>query len=295
VSTSASAHAPARATTRFRLTGRLVITGLLCLWLVIQIYPIVFLFFTSLKHDPEILSAPFALPFPPAFDNYVTVIGGDRTSQSIFVYFANSVVVTVGTLLLLLAVSSTAGYALARGKFPGSAATQQLFLFALAVPVHVLLVPVYVFFGQLGLRNNLTGMIILYATIGLPFTTILMRSYFVSFPKELEEAARIDGCSRFGVFWRVVLPVSRGALASMAIINIGWVWSELFFGLVLLDKLSVRTLPLAVAAYKPSSMAQQTAIGQLFAIMSLTVIPLILIYFIFQKQIRKGMTAGAIK
>lgn len=281
--------------TAFRFTGRLLVVGLLLLWLVVQVYPIVFLFFTSLKTDPQILSTPFALPFPPQFSNYAAVIEGGRTNQSILVYFFNSVVVTGGTLVLLLTVSSLAGYALARGRFPGSAATQQLFLLALAVPVHVLLIPIYFFFGELGLRNNLLGLILLYTTLGLPFTTILMRSYFVSFPRELEEAARIDGCSRFGTFWRVVLPVSRGALASMAIINVGWVWSELFFGLVLLDKLGVRTLPLAIAAYKPSSMAQQTSVGELFAIMSLTVLPMIVFYFVFQKQIRKGMTAGAVK
>jgi N-acetylglucosamine transport system permease protein len=280
---------------RWSLLGRIAVTALLLVWLVIQVYPIIFLFNTSLKSDPEILSAPFAFPFPPQFSNYAAVIGGGRTNQSILVYLFNSVIVTAGTLALLLLVSSLAGYALARGRFPGSAATQQLFLLALAVPVHVLLIPIYFFFGELGLRNNLLGMILLYATLGLPFTTILMRSYFLSFPRELEEAARIDGCSRFGTFWRVVLPVSRGALSSMAIINIGWVWSELFFGLVLLDKLGFRTLPLAIAAYKPSSMAQQTAVGELFAIMSLTVLPMILFYFVFQKQIRKGMTAGAVK
>ncbi|MDB5542003.1 MAG: transporter transrane protein, partial [Devosia sp.] len=221
---------PRRSSTAFRFTGRLLVVGLLLLWLVVQVYPIVFLFFTSVKTDPQILSTPFALPFPPQLSNYVAVIEGGRTNQSILVYFFNSVVVTGGTLVLLLAVSSLAGYALARGRFPGSAATQQLFLLALAVPVHVLLIPIYFFFGELGLRNNLLGLILLYTTLGLPFTTILMRSYFVSFPRELEEAARIDGCSRFGTFWRVVLPVSRGALASMAIINVGWVWSELFFG-----------------------------------------------------------------
>ncbi|RYE10107.1 MAG: carbohydrate ABC transporter permease [Hyphomicrobiales bacterium] len=280
---------------RWSLLGRIAVTALLLIWLVVQVYPIIFLFNTSLKSDPEILSAPFSFPFPPQFSNYVAVIDGGRTNQSILVYLFNSVVVTVGTLALLLLVSSLAGYALARGKFPGSAAAQQFFLLALAVPVHVLLIPIYFFFGELGLRNNLLGLILLYATLGLPFTTILMRSYFLSFPRELEEAARIDGCSRFGTFWRVVLPVSRGALSSMAIINIGWVWSELFFGLVLLDKLGFRTLPLAIAAYKPSSMAQQTAVGELFAIMSLTVLPMILFYFVFQKQIRKGMTAGAVK
>jgi N-acetylglucosamine transport system permease protein len=276
-------------------TGKAIISALLLVWLVLQVYPIVYLFFTSLKTDPDILNSPFSLPLPPIFDNYLQVLIGDRTNQSFLVFFFNSVVVTAGSLLVLLAAASLAGYALARGPFPGSRAAQQVFLLALAVPVQVLLVPIYFFFGDLGLRNNLLGMILLYATLGLPFTTVLMRAYFLSFPRELEEAARIDGCSRLGAFWRVVLPVSRGAFASMAIVNIGWVWSELFFALVLLGRLGVRTLPLAIASYKPTSMSSTTVIGELFAIMSLTVVPLLIFYFLFQKQIRKGMTAGALK
>jgi ABC-type glycerol-3-phosphate transport system permease component len=275
--------------------ARTLISVLLLGWLAIQVYPILYMFFTSLKTDPDILNAPFALPLPPVFGNYLEVLIGNRTNQSFLVFFFNSVVITGGSLVLLIAAASLAGYALARGPFPGSAAAQQVFLLALAVPVQVLLVPIYFFFGDIGLRNNLFGMILLYATMGLPFTTILMRAYFVSFPRELEEAARIDGCSRLGAFWRVVLPVSRGAFASMAIVNIGWVWSELFFALVLLDRLGVRTLPLAVASYKPGSMASTTVIGELFAIMSLMVLPLLVFYFLFQKQIRKGMTAGALK
>jgi raffinose/stachyose/melibiose transport system permease protein len=269
--------------------------ALLLAWTVISIYPLFFLAITSFKTDPQILQNPFSLPLPPEVQNFVAVVVGTPTSHSIFVYFFNSVIVTCGTLGLLLAVSSMAGYALARGNFPGNQAAQQFFLLSLAVPAHVLVVPIYTFFGELGLRNNLFGMILLYTSIGLPFTTILMRAYFVSFPREIEEAARIDGCSRLGTFWRVVVPVSKGALASMAIINVGWIWSELFFGLTLLERSSVRTLPLVVASYQGDDQATETVIGKYFAIMCISVLPLMLIYTLFQNQIRKGMTAGAIK
>jgi ABC-type glycerol-3-phosphate transport system permease component len=268
---------------------------LLLFWFLVEIYPIFFMFVTSLKSDNQILNEPFALPNPVQIDNYVRVWIGDRANQSYISFLSNSVVVTLGTLVLLLFVASLAGYALARGKFPGSAAVQQGFLLTLAVPVHVLLIPMYFFMGRLGLRNNLFGMMIVYATLGLPFTIVLMRAYFLSFPHELEEQAMIDGCSRLGTFVRIVLPVSRGALASMAIVNITWVWSELFFALVLLNKEEVRTLPLAIAAYKPATMAAEAVVGQQFAIMSLTTLPLIVFYFLFQRHIRKGMTAGALR
>ena len=181
------------------------------------------------------------------------------------------------------------------GASPATRATQQGFLLTLAVPVHVLIIPMYFFTGELGLRNSHVGMMLVYATLGLPFTIILMRAYFLSFPHELEEAALLDGCSRFGAFIRVVVPVSRGAIASMAIINISWIWSELFFALVLLDQPQVRTLPLAIAGYRPVSMAAESVIGQQFAIMTLTALPLFVFYFLFQQQIRKGMTAGALR
>ncbi len=280
---------------RLGVLPKVLVVGVLVFWLVMQLYPIFFLFMTSLKSDAQVLNAPFALPDPVRLDNYSRVWEGDRTNQSFLIYFRNSTVTTVGTLAILLTVSALAGYALARGKFPGGAVFQQIFLLSLAVPVHVLLIPLYFFLGELGMRNNLFGMMLIYSTLGLPFTIILMRSYFISFPRELEEAALIDGCTRLGAFLRIVIPVSRGALASMAIINISWVWSELFFGLALLGKLEVRTLPLAIAAYKPATMATDSVVGDQFAIMSLTIIPLIVFYFVFQKQIRKGMTAGALK
>ncbi len=274
---------------------KILIFGVLIFWFLVELYPIVFMFVTSLKSDKEILNAPFAFPAAIQYSNYVQVWIGDRANQPYISFFANSVVVTLGTLILLLFVASLAGYALARGSFPGSKAVQQGFLLTLAVPVHVLLIPMYFFMGRLGLRNNLIGMMIVYATLGLPFTIILMRAYFLSFPRELEEQAMIDGCSRLGTFVRIVLPVSRGALASVAIVNITWVWSELFFALVLLNKQEVRTLPLAISAYKPAAMAAEAVVGQQFAIMSLTTLPLIIFYFLFQRHIRKGMTAGALR
>ena len=274
---------------------KLLVYFFLLAWLVTTIYPIVYLVFTSLMLDPQILSSPFSIPWPPVLDNYQSVIAGSRSNQSVLVSMANSIVVTCGSLLLLLGTSSLAGYAMARGNFPGNGAAQQAFLLAMAVPAHVLLIPIYFLFGELGLRNNLFGLILLYATLGLPFTTILMRAYFVSFPKEIEEAARLDGCSQLGVFWRIVLPVSKNALATMAIINVGWIWSELFFAIALLGKPETRTLPFVISAYEPAMFETESSIGSLFAILALAVMPMIVIYILFQRQIRSGLTAGAVK
>jgi len=264
-------------------------------WLLLEVYPLLFLFFTSFKTDPQILNTPFALPSALPLDNYIGVWLGERNNQPFAIFFRNSVIVTAGTLLLLLAVASLAGYALARGRFPGSAAVQQSFLLSLAVPAHVLLIPIFFFMERLGLRNSLWGLILMYTTLGLPFTVLLMRAYFLSFPRELEEAAMLDGCTRLGTFWRVVVPVSKGALASMAIVNITWIWSELFFALILLNRMDMRTLPLAIASYSPQMFASESTIAGQFAAMALATIPMIVFYFLFQRQITKGMTMGAFR
>lgn len=284
-----------RPATIVRRAASILLILALLLWLVIAVYPVFFLFFTSLKSDPEILNAPFALPRIPRWENFVGVWLGGRTNMPFAVFTRNSLIVTAGTLLLLLAVSGLAGYSLARGRFPGSAGIQQAFLVSLAVPAHVLVIPIFFLMGQLGLRNNLLGLILIYTTLGLPFTIVLMRAYFQSFPVELEEAALIDGCSRLGVFWRVVVPVSRNAMASMAIVNVTWIWSELFFALVLMDRNPSRTLPLAVVAYAPKMMTGDATIGPQFAAMTIAVIPLILFFILFQREITKGMTMGAIR
>ena len=280
---------------RTNSVGKGAVVILLLIWLAGQIYPVVFLFSTSVKEKSEILNNPFSFASGIDFHNYINVIAGSAGGNPFLDYMTNSIVATVVGLLVLVSISSMAGYALARGKFPGSAFAQQLVLLSMAVPVHVLLVPTYLMFGQLGIKNSPLWLGILYAAHGFPFTTFLMRAYFVNFPKELEEAAQIDGCSRLGTFVRVVLPISLGPIASMAIVNVSWIWSELFFSQVLLDRSESRTLPAAIASLRPGAMTAGGGVGELFAAMAMTILPVIVFYAIFQRQIRSGVTAGAIK
>jgi ABC-type glycerol-3-phosphate transport system permease component len=280
---------------RFGKVTKLTIMILLVLWSMIELYPILFMFNTSLKLDAEILNQPFSLGFPPSFESYARVWEGDQTGQPFIYYFLNSLNILLGTIVLLLATSTLAGYALARGRFPGSPVVQQGLLLSLAVPAHTLLIPLYFFLGNLGLRNNSMGMILVYTTLGLPLSVVLARAYFLSFPVELEEQALIDGCSRFGAFIRVVVPMSTSILATIAILNVTWVWSELFFAQAFLSDTDTHTLPIAIASYRPAQMQASAAISQHFAIMALTTLPLIVFYFVFQRNIRKGIAAGALR
>ncbi|MDE0142948.1 MAG: carbohydrate ABC transporter permease [Caldilineaceae bacterium] len=274
---------------------RPIIYGLLIVGALVQVYPIFFLLMNTLKTDTQILNTPFSLPTGFSMAPFIDVWTGDRTGMFFGRYFFNSVIVLGATLVLMLAISCLCGYAMARGHFPGNGTLHQALLLSLAVPAHALAIPLYFFVGSLGLRNSLFGLTLVYAALGAPFTIILMRAYFMHLPLELEEAARIDGCGRLGVFLRIVMPISRGPIAGMAIININWIWSELFFSLILMNKADVRTLPLAIALYKPAPMTVETVLALQYAAMALATIPVLILFFIFQRQIASGMTMGAFK
>ena len=279
---------------RFRWSrlGGILILVVLIVWAVIELFPILFLFFNSVKTSAEIMSSPFRPPAMPRFMNYVEAWRGGNLGIPMGRYFLNSVFVTTGTLVMLMFTGSLAAYALARYKFPIASLAAASLIWALAIPVHATLIPVFHFLGSLGLRNNYFGLICVYTAFWLPFTITVMVAYFESFPKELEDAARIDGCTDFGAFWRIVLPVSRGALASIAIINVVGIWSELLFAYVLMNKPEVRTLPVGIVSFRGQ---YEVAWNLIFAGLAIASIPTLLFFLIFQRQITKGMTMGAIK
>jgi ABC-type glycerol-3-phosphate transport system permease component len=261
-------------------------------WAVVELFPILFMFFNSVKSNAEIMGSPFGLPSALRFSNWVDAWKGGNLGIPIGRYFLNSVFVTSGTLVLLMLTGSLAAYALARFKFPGAGLAANSLIWALAIPIHATLIPVFHFMGQLGLRNNYFGLICVYTAFWLPFTITVMRAYFESFPRELEDAARIDGCTDLGAFWYVVLPVSRGALASISIINVVGIWSELLFAYVLMNKPEVRTLPVGIVSFRGQ---YEVAWNLIFAGLAIASLPTLVFFLLFQRQITKGMTMGALK
>ncbi len=265
---------------------------LLVIWAVVELFPILFLFMNSVKTNAEIIGNPLGLPGLPQFQNYLEAWQGGQAGVPLGRFFLNSLFVTTGTLALLMFTGSLAGYALARYDFPGAKLAQRSLIWALATPVHATLIPVFHFLGYLGLRNNYFGLMGVYTAFWLPFTILIIRAYFESFPSELEDAARLDGCSDFDVFWRIVLPVSRGALASMAIINVVGIWSELLFAYILMNQPDVKTLPVGILSFRGQYQVEWKLI---FAGLAIATIPTLLFFLFFQRQITKGMTMGAIK
>jgi len=149
--------------------------------------------------------------------------------------------------------------------------------------------------GAFGLRNSLLGLTLIYVTIGVPFAAVLFRAYFLTFPHELVDAALIDGCSRLGCFFRVVLPMSTNAIASVVIVNINWIWSELFYGLVLIRHTPVKTLSIGISNYETSIYGADQSYPALYAAMCIATIPMLVVYFLFQRRITKGLTMGAFR
>jgi raffinose/stachyose/melibiose transport system permease protein len=272
--------------------GLLIVYAFLIFWAVIELFPIIFMFVQSLKTDAEIMGNIWSLPIVPHFENFAKVWSGGSLGVPIGRYFFNSLVVTSGTLILLMITGAMAGYALARLHFPGERLAQSSLIWALAVPIHVTLIPVFQMMGRLGLRNNNFGLIAVYTGFWLPFTILVMRSYFMSFPSELEEAGLLDGCSEPGVFFRIVLPISRGAIASLAIVNVVGIWSELLFAYVLMNKQEAKTLSAGMLAFRGQYSVEWSVVFAGFALAS---IPTLLFFLVFQRQITKGLTMGAIR
>jgi raffinose/stachyose/melibiose transport system permease protein len=270
----------------------MIVYVFLLFWAVVEIFPLLFMFLQSVKTDAEIMRNIWGMPAALDFGSFARAWSGGQAQVPIGRYFFNSVVVTAGTLVLLTVTGALAGYALARFQFPGEGIMRRSLLWMLAIPVHATLIPVFHMMGSFALRNNYLGLILVYTAFWLPFTVTVMRAYFISFPHELEEAALLDGCSKLGSFFRIVLPISRGAIASLSIVNVVGIWSELLFAFILMNRQDMRTLSSGILAFRGQYSVEWSTT---FAAFTIATLPTLLFFLFFQRQITKGMTMGAIR
>ncbi len=264
---------------------------LLIFWAGNQLVPLFWMFSMSLKTDMDVIRYPLKLVWPPRLLNYPEAWIGDTTGVTLNLYFLNSAIVVPSSLLILVGSATLAGYAFGRFDFYGR---RVLFLFLvslIAVPMHALIVPLYAELRAFGLINNFLGLIFLYVTSTLPFSILILQSYFTTFPSELEDAALIDGCTRLGTFWRIALPISKGPISAIAIVNFIGMWNEVLLAIVVLWENKVRTVAPGLLGY----MAQygETRWGLIFAGLSIVTVPLIAFYLIFHTNIMKGATLGS--
>jgi ABC-type glycerol-3-phosphate transport system permease component len=250
------------------------------------LYPLWFAVNAALKGNREYILDRFGMVSAPTFDNFVMAWGRARFSE----YFLNSVTVTLGAVVLLLVTASLAGFALAVLRFPLRRLVFAAILGALMIPVQVVLVPFYQTVSGLGLINTRTGLILSYTAFFLPFSIYLMTAFYAGLPRELTEAARIDGARFWQVWWFVMLPLGRPALITLGILNTLYCWNDVLISLLVLQQ--ERTLMVGIAALRGE---YTTNVPLLAAGIVLAAAPIVAIYLVFQRRIVAGIAAGAVK
>ena len=222
------------------------------------------------------------------FDNFITA----WTTSKMGVAFRNSTLVSIITLLFTLLLSGLTSYVLARFNFKLKGLTMLFFVVGMLIPIHSTLVPLFILMKQLSILNSYWALILPYTAFALPTAIFILTAYLSTIPKEIEEAAYIDGTSLWGVFFRIMLPISLPALSTVSILTFLHSWNDFSFALVFISKSTLKTLPLAVSNFADGF---QTDYSLTLAAMTLSVIPTIIVFLLFQEQVMKGMTAGAVK
>jgi raffinose/stachyose/melibiose transport system permease protein len=256
--------------------------------LVLAFYPLIWMVFTSLRTNPEFHANPWGLPSKLNFENYVKV----WQTSPIPTYFLNSLIVSSISVFLILLLSSMAAYAFSRLKFPGSNVLFYALLSFYFIPRHIALIPLFFVLKTLHLLDTHLALIGPCVAFALPFSTLLIRGFMISIPSELIDAALIDGCSKLDIFYRIVLPLSRPALAVVTVIQFLSTWNEYLFALAFIHKRELKTLPIGLMDFVGEFTTDWVAMA---AGLTLATIPVIAVYILFQRQIRQGMTAGALK
>jgi multiple sugar transport system permease protein len=250
------------------------------------VYPIYFAVNNALKTSKGYILDRFGVVTDPTLQNFSDAWGRARFSE----YFVNSVLVTAGAVGLLLLLSSLAGFALAMLRFPGRRLVFVAILGALMIPIQVVLVPFYRTVEGLGLLNTRVGLVLAYTAVFLPFSLSLMTAFYRGLPRELLEAARMDGARFLEVWWHVMLPMGRPALLTLGILNTLYCWNDVLISLLVLrDR---RTLMVGIAALRGE---YTTNVPLLAAGIVLAAAPIVLVYLVFQRRIVGGIAVGAVK
>ncbi|HHC08707.1 MAG TPA: carbohydrate ABC transporter permease [Actinobacteria bacterium] len=249
------------------------------------IAPLSLVVLNSLRPTREIFRDPIALPKSLNFESFQVA----WTEANFSAYFLNSLVITVASVTLATAVSVLAAYVLGRYRFRGSGLLAVFFLSGLLLPFRLAILPLFLLLQSLGLVDTRIGLILVYAATGIPFSVFILSAFFRQLPGELTEAARIDGAGEFTIFGRVMLPLVRPGMATVAIFQFVPLWNDFFFPLVLLRSSDKLTLPVGMTRFFGEF---QTDWSTLFAGIIITTLPLIVLFLVATKQIIAGLTAG---
>lgn len=271
------------------LPNRIRLYGLLAIYVLVVSFPFYYMVLTSLRAQKDVYNKEAMLmPVNLILDNYGIVL----SSTNMTTWLTNSVVVGVVSSAIAVVIGTLAAYSLARLRFLGSATLARSVLFMYLVPSSLLFIPLFLIINNIGLRNTLWALILTYLTFNVPFCTWMLLGYFRTIPIELEDAARIDGCSRMGVLGRIILPLSAPGLVTAFIFSFTNSWNEFLYAAVMTSRSELRTIPVGLYSFQ---IADILLWGQLMAAAILATVPVLVLYMLVQRFVVQGLTAGSVK
>ncbi|PID56509.1 sugar ABC transporter permease [candidate division KSB3 bacterium] len=271
-----------------KLFSRLLLLMVAVLCAFVCLYPVALMLLSSLKTNAEIFAKPMGLPSSLSLASYTQLL----EQLPYFGYVKNSAIVSIASVCLTLACGSSASFYIARFQFPWNGALFFYFLMGMMIPMKLGIIPLFLFMRNLGLLGSLWSLIWVYTAIGIPISVLILSRFFRTMPRELEEAARIDGASNLSIFWHILLPVMKPALGTVTIIHFITVWNDFFFPLIFIHDEAKKTIPVGMLTLFSE---YSTDWSVLFAGLTLSSLPMLLLFFAVSKQFMEGITAGAVK
>jgi raffinose/stachyose/melibiose transport system permease protein len=268
--------------------GQIVIYVFLVIYALVILVPMLFIVFASFKTNTELFSKPWALPSKLDFFPYYDIL----VNYSVYSYFLNSLYYSVVTVAGVLVLCAMGAYGLVRMKWRGAKLAKAYILLGLMVPVHAMIVPLYIMMVRIGLENPRITVILIYVAFSIPTSLFILSAYLAEIPRELEEAAVLDGNSLYGSFRRIVVPLMQPALATVAIFAFLAAWNDFFVGLIFINADKYWTIQLGISKFKG---AFTIRFSYLLTAVIVALLPSVIVYLFMNRKIIAGITAGAVK
>jgi raffinose/stachyose/melibiose transport system permease protein len=261
---------------------------ILIVFAILIMFPNYIVIVGSLKTNKEVYTDVFGLPDTPQWNNYIEAFFGGHLGY----YFVNSFIVTGVSIVIIVLLSSMAAFALTRKFTRGSKFIYLLFIIGIAIPPQVAIIQLALQMSSFGLTNSLWALIFSYVAYELPFSVFILYGFMLEIQGEIQEAAIVDGCGNFRLYWSIMMPLSRGGIATVVIFNLVSVWNDMVFPLVLITDNKLKTLPIGLLQFKGQYMSNYPILLAAVVMMS---VPLVILYLLLQKHFIRGLSQGAVK
>ena len=272
--------------------GRNIVLALvhisMLIYVILIFYPLFNMVISSLKSTREIFANPFGFPEEPLFENYRTV----WVVRGFGLYFWNSIKVTFISMVFVILLGSMASYGISRYRYKLRTWIYMLFLSGIMLPLRIAIIPLFLLIRNLGFMDTHLAIILIFIAMGLPSTVFILSGFMKTIPMDLDYAARIDGCNDWGIYRRIVMPITKSAIALVTIYNAVPIWNDFFFPLVFIQSNRLKTLPVGLSTFFGQ---YSTNWSLLFTGLSISIIPILILYLFMAKYFIRGMTSGAIK